>query len=253
MSGGGATNSLKAFTLAEVLITLAIIGVVAALTIPSVITNYQNQERATALKRAYSALANTTNLAIKDYGPISSWQISEGAYNINTSRDFIEKYMLPYLRISKDCGLNIDGDCSFDFSYNNNPEVFSLSHSFARFFLADGTAVALNARNFGTVTSAQINIDVNGQKKPNKWGVDIFMFNYFLKNGDNYTGKLVPACVPDDHDNCLFEESLKHGTNACAKDKNGGYCAYLIMQNGWKIPTKDEYVRLGGDRDQYPW
>ncbi|MBE7707024.1 MAG: prepilin-type N-terminal cleavage/methylation domain-containing protein, partial [Cyanobacteria bacterium SIG30] len=41
---GGGNNRLKAFTLAEVLITLAIIGVVAALTIPSVVTNYQNQE-----------------------------------------------------------------------------------------------------------------------------------------------------------------------------------------------------------------
>jgi prepilin-type N-terminal cleavage/methylation domain-containing protein len=59
-----------AFTLAEVLITLAIIGVVAALTIPTVVRNYQKQETITRLKKAYSALANTTNLAMAEYGPL---------------------------------------------------------------------------------------------------------------------------------------------------------------------------------------
>ena len=56
---------LKAFTLAEVLITLAIIGIVAALTIPSVISNYQQQEFKTGLKKAVSVLneAIQTNIA----------------------------------------------------------------------------------------------------------------------------------------------------------------------------------------------
>ncbi|MBE7705878.1 MAG: prepilin-type N-terminal cleavage/methylation domain-containing protein [Cyanobacteria bacterium SIG30] len=66
--GGGASRSLKAFTLAEVLITLAIIGVVAALTIPSVITNYRNQEIETALKSSFTTLANATNMDVRDYG-----------------------------------------------------------------------------------------------------------------------------------------------------------------------------------------
>ena len=55
----------KGFTLAEVLITLAIIGIVAALTIPSVISNYQQQEFKTGLKKAVSVLneAIQTNIA----------------------------------------------------------------------------------------------------------------------------------------------------------------------------------------------
>ena len=55
----------KAFTLAEVLITLMIIGIVAALTIPSVISNYQQQEFKTGLKKAVSVLneAIQTNIA----------------------------------------------------------------------------------------------------------------------------------------------------------------------------------------------
>ena len=52
----------KGFTLAEVLITLAIIGVVAALTIPSVIVKTQQQEYRTAAKKAYSVLSQAVQL-----------------------------------------------------------------------------------------------------------------------------------------------------------------------------------------------
>jgi len=59
------------FTLAEVLITLAIIGVVAALTIPSIIVNNQSLEFRTGLKKAVSTLnqAITMNLALDNEGP----------------------------------------------------------------------------------------------------------------------------------------------------------------------------------------
>ena len=62
---------LKAFTLAEVLITLMIIGIVAALTIPSVISNYQQQEFKTGLKKAVSVLneAIQTNIALDGETP----------------------------------------------------------------------------------------------------------------------------------------------------------------------------------------
>src|SRR5699024_1889868 len=61
----------KAFTLAEELITLAIIGVVAALTIPSVISNSQQQEFKTGLRKAVSVLnsAITMNMAIDGETP----------------------------------------------------------------------------------------------------------------------------------------------------------------------------------------
>ena len=54
----------KGFTLAEVLITLAIIGVVAALAIPSVISNSQQQEFKTGLKKAISVLNSAISMNI---------------------------------------------------------------------------------------------------------------------------------------------------------------------------------------------
>ena len=61
----------RGFTLAEVLITLAIIGVVAAIAIPSVISNFQQQEFNTGLRQAVSALnsAITMNMAIDGESP----------------------------------------------------------------------------------------------------------------------------------------------------------------------------------------
>ena len=64
-------TKLKAFTLAEVLITLAIIGVVAALSIPAVISNSQQQEFKTGLRKAVSVLnsAITMNMALDGESP----------------------------------------------------------------------------------------------------------------------------------------------------------------------------------------
>ncbi len=62
---------IKGFTLAEVLITLAIIGVVAAISIPSVISNSQQQEFKTGLRKAVSVLnsAITMNMALDGETP----------------------------------------------------------------------------------------------------------------------------------------------------------------------------------------
>ena len=68
----------KGFTLAEVLITLAIIGIVAALTIPSVISNYQQQEFKTGLKKAVSVLneAIQTNISQEGETPYDNYELS---------------------------------------------------------------------------------------------------------------------------------------------------------------------------------
>ena len=67
----------KAFTLAEVLITLGIIGVVAALTMPTVIQNYKKKQAVTQLKATYSILAQAFEHAQADYGDMSNWGLNE--------------------------------------------------------------------------------------------------------------------------------------------------------------------------------
>ncbi len=65
-----------AFTLAEVLITLGIIGVVAALTVPSLVAKYKERQRITQLKKAYSVLNQAFVRAVADYGTPDNWGLT---------------------------------------------------------------------------------------------------------------------------------------------------------------------------------
>ena len=63
----------KGFTLAEVLITLGIIGVVAAMTMPSLIQNYRKKEATTRIKKFYSMMSQAVLLSTNDNGEPTEW------------------------------------------------------------------------------------------------------------------------------------------------------------------------------------
>ena len=65
-----------AFTLAEVLITLGIIGVVAAMTLPSLVANYKEKQRVTQLKKSYSVLQQAFLRAVEKHGDAQYWNLT---------------------------------------------------------------------------------------------------------------------------------------------------------------------------------
>ena len=81
----------KGFTLAEALITLVIIGVIAALTIPAILVNTEQHEYKTALKKALSALNQVIemSIALEGYGPI---EISDSGGNMEADEDTIYSF-----------------------------------------------------------------------------------------------------------------------------------------------------------------
>ncbi|MDE6138752.1 MAG: type II secretion system GspH family protein, partial [Candidatus Gastranaerophilales bacterium] len=90
---------LFAFTLAEVLITLGIIGVVAAMTIPNLISNYQKHIVETNLKETYSILQQT--MKFTEYDDVAfEMNIPD---SIAGTRKWFETYMQPYLKYSAVC------------------------------------------------------------------------------------------------------------------------------------------------------
>lgn len=99
-----------AFTLAEVLITLGIIGVVAAMTLPALVSKYQKQVTVNRLKRSYTTLSQMFNMARKDYGDPNEWSFSFGDYDNGKNFAVIlpmvaKTYFLPYLDVIDDCGV----------------------------------------------------------------------------------------------------------------------------------------------------
>lgn len=79
-------NGLKknlAFTLAEVLITLGIIGVISALTLPSLILNYKNKVVETKLKKIYSIMNQAIVLSEGTNGNLEDWDFENPEF-LNT-------------------------------------------------------------------------------------------------------------------------------------------------------------------------
>ena len=78
---------LRGFTLAEVLITLGIIGVVAALTIPTLMQKLDDREIVSGLKKFYSTMQNAHKLVELEYGTCDKWDVNQSAVFTNSTTD----------------------------------------------------------------------------------------------------------------------------------------------------------------------
>lgn len=174
--------SRLAFTLAEVLITLGVIAVVCALTIPSLVANHREKTTVTRVKQAYRVLSEAYELAvIKDDRTPKFWGMSE-MYDVNSHIAFANR-LKPYLKLSKDCvGMSysdVRKNCYADY-------IIAIPSHYANVVLNNGTVVSFRTwfkgcnKNYGNIKNAcgQISVDVNGNKKPNLGGEDRFLF-YF--------------------------------------------------------------------------
>ena len=191
-------NRKSAFTLAEVLITIGIIGVVASLTLPSVINKYQEKVTVTKVKKAYSTMNNALFSAISENGEVDTWDYpyyNAGTENVSNTEVFASK-ILPYLRILKDCGIS-QRNCMLDVNYklsdgsNWNGYTYNRYRLYYKVILNDGSYLVIrfeypkcNGSGDGVVGDkcGWFLIDVNGDKKPNKFGQDVFLF-IIRKNG----------------------------------------------------------------------
>lgn len=177
------------FTLAEVLITLSIIGVVAALTIPNLVKKYQEMQTVSMLKKEFSVLSQAYNMAVIDNGTPEGW--STGASYSQTGANDYVKILAPYLKVTKNCTTSGSG-CLPDSGYkyltgaSDSGFVDSLTWG-AKADLADGTVLVVDlwSASCSSVEGsslalsnvcAEVIFDINGKKSPNQWGNDLFAF-----------------------------------------------------------------------------
>ncbi len=92
----------KAFTLAETLITLGIIGVVAAMTIPNLMQKNFERKAIATLKETQSIISQAIRMAEEEYGDVSGWDIK--AANQETAEK-IANNLKPFLKLASDCGV----------------------------------------------------------------------------------------------------------------------------------------------------
>ena len=114
-------KKLIAFTLAETLIVMGIIGIVAALTIPNVNKNTGEAEKVARFKKLYAELNEALDRATAVYGPYKKWFVND-----NTDEKRAERYLnrvTEFMKVTKTCS-STSQDCMNNTIYflNGNPE-----------------------------------------------------------------------------------------------------------------------------------
>ena len=204
--------SKKAFTLAEILITLGVIGVVSAITMPTLIQNHTKHVVETRLKKSYSTLSQAVKLSEVDNDSLSNIEgvhyelDDDGNYDTDKNLEwmdaYVTKYIMPYVKyVKKIKGTHIKEDNYY--GKNSLDATITL-------YLADGTSMSFHRGG-----AVDVFIDINGEKNPNEFGKDVFTF--LIK--DRITAFCSSTC-----------------------DKKPATCACSIYQNNWKIPDDYPYA-----------
>ena len=228
------------FTLAETLITLVIIGVVAALTVPSLITVQQKEEALDRIKKTYTTLQQTKLRSIQDNGQPRTWVMANGS-TWDNARDFSETYIVPYLSVVYKCPQNSNEKrCKYTI-HGLNGQQYSMPSTCYKFYLADGVLLYVYATADANNKGAQITFDINGSKKPNKIGRDIFKVEYWLVSNKSTRQAQVNNITPA-YMSYARSTLVSNGNNDyCNKAKNGLACLAVIMKDSWTF------------QNDYPW
>ena len=223
-----------AFTLAEILITLGIIGIVAAMTIPTLISKYQEKVLENQFKRSYAIINQALLSAHSQFGYIPKCYYSSdgGSIQEESQCKALTEEFLASLKIVKTCkdhafengcvpeykGVDdilkeqhkddedYDEDYWQDYATRNcgGFNTDKILNNKTVYNLADGTILFFYSSTTGCVITA---IDINGMKGPNKWGHDLYALtlrtdgNRFLYGG---TG-----CMPVEEGGRTFERMYK--------------------------------------------
>ena len=190
----------KGFTLAETLITLSIIGVIAAVTVPTLMSNTNKAQYVTGLKKAYNQLQNAVRMlpitdpacypdvadCLNDSSDTAAEDYKLETASINTFAQVFKHYKIG--DTDKECGN-------------------TLTYKAACLVADDGMIYSSYTNGF-----THVNVDVNGIKGPNKIGRDIFSFRivdnkvhpagtteygWGTSTGLNTNEKLMNACTTE--------------------------------------------------------
>lgn len=209
------------FTLAEVLLSLAIVGIIAAVTLPSLLLNVESKKAGPALMKAVNTIESAATLALQMKDARRLDEIKKGSQgNLNLVADVLPEFTklieIPY---NPKSGETLSGE-----TYATKDGIVLIGYG--------------KIQNFGPAQGAKIScykvdVDTNASRGPNKWGKDLFTL-YVLPDG---------TVVP--HGSFLYAKKFGGETweSKCksmtkedkAKPEDEKYCAGSIIDNGGRV------------------
>ena len=222
----------KNFTLSEILITLTITGIVAALTVPVIIGFYKERETITKVKSAYSLLSQAYKIAyIENGGDLSTWS----CYNQTTGgyAKCITDELSTYLKISKKV---LDYTDNIPYTLNMQENTINKTSRMNSLLLSNGFIIKIPAYsncilysswdvNYIEKFSCPIYVDINGDKGPNALGKDVFGFKIHKDKIEGWGNKTEPYYT--------FERmcNKSRANDYWDGGANGSACTAWILEN----------------------
>lgn len=253
-----------AFTIAEVLITLSIIGIVAEMTIPTMIQNYQKQVYVTRLQKFYSefqqgmrtymAQKGCMDMACTGMFDLQPGDYGEGSENFGKAINEIFKTIKhcppeeydstgeykcaapdpkygPVKSVHRLGDYSTAGGGQFEYGYS----FITLDGFLVSIYMA-GLKCPGHFPNSTISQCAEVSVDINGDTKPNTFGRDVF----YLTLGNNgilypYGGAIASGGQTTASYWKISKDCGEAGSSVIPAGSVGNICAARIMDEGWKM------------------
>lgn len=220
-------DSLKfGFTLAEVLITLAIIGIVSALTMPVLIQKHQKNIVITRMKKFYTNINQAIKLSEIENGDLKYWEYPSEDNSVEATKIFYDKYLAKYLKAVKIGEVSVEG-------VDNEGNPAGYTDNFLTVYLSDGSV-------FNMRGTRGIDIVFFPEAKNIKYGVTHrtgFTFNFNKIDSVGVKSYVEPYTFQWDGTREGLKNHVRYGCNK----NHVNFCAKLIQYDGWQI------------KEDYPW
>ena len=241
-------ESKKGFTLAEVLITLTIIGIVAALTIPTLINNINEAQYTAGCKDMYNKLSQAISIIqSNNQGIIHAGSSTSNANDLKN--DFCNVMACSKTYDDPDGVTLIDshfGPHPVNALYKNPSDTTSVDSYLSNFYIYSASGAVLNNGSYlaffdyNDCTSmygyidvnicGDIVVDINGNNGPNMSGEDLYFFHIAQDNNGVYS--ILPWGIPDD----IASAGNGWVSPDCTVGSYGTTCTYQRLYNSNNMP-----------------
>ena len=233
------TYRKSAFTLAEILITLAIIGVVAAITMPTLIQNHQKRSLEVATQKFYSMMSQAVKQYMADEGvdDLRNTALTESDDNDADAYPYWTGFMNKYFKIIDICDTERYCFAKRYKVFNENSYVENVMSGRYAYILTNGMIIGVLPPD--NAVPATITVDVNGEKGPNRFGYDLWSMSLFY-DGTLDASYVTPECkqnniCPFGYSNPSEIRQDRYEVYCISGSENYGGCFGHFLENGFKF------------------